>query len=135
MRIAISVSGGRVSAALDYARHLVVIEYGEGKEVRRSEMSLEEELPLHRARRIEAAGIGVLICGAISRLLAARLANSGVDIIAFVSGSVEEVLAGYFAGELESGRFLMPGSTSQERTEWRRRRLPPFPITLTSGRP
>ena len=121
MRIAMPVSYGRVSTAFDFARHLLLIEYDNGEEVRRSEMVLEEEVPLNRARRLEAAGVSVLICGAISRPMARRLASSGVDIIAFVSGSIEEVLAAYFGGELESARFLMPGSTYQERTEWRMR--------------
>ena len=122
MRIAMPVSCGRVSTAFDFARHLLLIEYEDGEEVRRSEIVLEEEVPLNRARRLEAAGVSVLICGAISRSMAGRLASSGIDIIAFVSGSIEEVLAAYFAGELESARFLMPGSTYQERTEWRMRR-------------
>jgi len=134
MRIAIPVSFGRVSTAFDFARHLLVIEYEGGKEVRRSEIILEEEVPLNRARRLEAAGVGVLICGAISRPTAGRLASSGIDIIAFVSGSIEEVLAAYFTGELESARFLMPGSTHEERTEWRMKRQDPSTSGVISGR-
>ena len=80
---------------------------------------LEEELPENRARRLEALGVSVLICGAISRSLAERLANSGIELIPFVSGPVEEVLAAYFTGELDSGAFLLPGSTDQDRTAWR----------------
>lgn len=122
MKLAMPVSGGRISTAFDFARHLLVVEYEDGREVSRSELVLEEELPLNRARRLEALGTSMLICGAISRSLAERLANGGIDIIPFVSGPIEEVLAAYFAGELESERFLMPGSTYQERTEWRLRR-------------
>jgi predicted Fe-Mo cluster-binding NifX family protein len=119
VKLAMPVSAGRISTAFDFARHLLVVEHEDGREVRRSELVLEEELPLNRARRLEALGASVLICGAISRSAAERLADGGIDIIPFVSGPVEEVLTAYFAGELESARFLMPGSTYQERTEWR----------------
>ena len=122
MKLAVPVSSGRISTAFDFARHLLVVEYEDGREVRRSELVLEEELPLNRARRLEALGASVLICGAISRSLAEHLASGGIDIIPFVSGPVEEVLAAYFAGELDSAAFLMPGSTYQDRTDRRLRR-------------
>jgi len=121
MKLAIPVSSGRISTAFDFSRHVVVVEYQDRHEIRRRELILEEELPLSRVRRLEALGVSVLICGAISRSLAERLAGSGIDIIPFVSGPVEEVLAAYFAGDLDSARFLMPGSTYQERSEWRLR--------------
>jgi predicted Fe-Mo cluster-binding NifX family protein len=121
MKVAIPVSSGRVSTAFDFARRVLVIECQNGLEVRRHELILEEEIPLNRARRLAALGVGVLICGAISRSLAEHLAGSGIEIIPFVSGRVEEVLAAYLAGELESAQFLMPGSTYEERSEWRLR--------------
>ncbi len=119
MKLAMPVSAGRISTALDFARNLLLVEYEDGCEVGRSELVVEEELPLNRARRLEALGAGVLICGAISRSLAERLSSAGIEIIPFVSGAVDEVLSAYFAGELDSVRFLMPGSTYQERAEWR----------------
>jgi predicted Fe-Mo cluster-binding NifX family protein len=119
MKLAIPVSGGRVSTAFDFSRHLLVLEYGDDREVSRAEFVLEEEIPLNRARRLESLGVKVLICGAISRSLAERLVSSGVDVIPFVSGTVEDVLAAYLGGELESAQFLMPGSTAEERKEWR----------------
>jgi predicted Fe-Mo cluster-binding NifX family protein len=121
MKVAMPVSSGRVSTAFDFAHHLLVIEYEEGREVHRTELVVEEGLPLNRARRLEALGANVLICGAISRSLAERLWSGGVEIIPFVSGPVEEVLAAYVAGELESSRYLLPGNTCQERNEWRSR--------------
>jgi len=135
MRIAMAVSGGRVSTAFDFARQLLVIECEDGREVHRSEIILDEEIPLNRARRLEAVGVAVLICGAISRPMAGRLASSGIDIIAFVSGSIEDVLAAYFTGDLESTRFLMPGSTYQERTEWRMRRQDRLPVPVPGRSP
>ena len=125
MKLVMPVASGRISTAFDFARQLLVVEYEDGREIGRSEAVVEEELPLNRARRLEALGASVLICGAISRSLAERLTSVGIEIIPFVSGPVDEVLAAYFAGELNSERFLLPGSTSEERTEWRAMRQGP----------
>ncbi len=119
MKLAMPVSAGRISTALDFARNLLLVDCEDGRDVGQSEVVLEEEFPLNRARRLEGLGTRVLICGAISRSLAEYLANAGIEIIPFVSGTVAEVLAAYLAGELDSARFLMPGSTYRERAEWR----------------
>ena len=130
MKLAIPVSGDRVSTAFDFARHLLLLECEDGREIHRAGLALEEEAPLSRARRLESLGARALICGAISRSLAEHLASAGIDVIPFVSGTVEEVLAAYLAGELESAQFLMPGSTAEERKEWRIRREARPPAAL-----
>ncbi len=119
MKVAIPVTDGRVSTAFDFARHLLLLEYHDKREVARTELVLEEAVPVNRARRLESLGVNVLICGAISRSLAECLARIGIDVIPFVSGRVDEVLPAYLAGDLESAQFLMPGSTAEERREWR----------------
>jgi len=131
MKLAIPVSSGRVSTAFDFAHHLLLLEYEGDREVSRAELVLEEVIPVSRARRLESLGVGVLICGAISRSLTDYLASSGIDIVPFVSGTVEEVLAAYHAGELESAQFLMPGSTAEERKEWRRKHGARHAATVT----
>jgi predicted Fe-Mo cluster-binding NifX family protein len=122
MKLAIPVSSGRVSTAFDFARRLLLLECEDDREISRTELVLEEAIPVNRARRLESLGVRVLICGAISRSLAEHLTSVGIDVIPFVCGRVEEVLAAYLVGELESAQFLMPGSTAEERKEWRMRR-------------
>ena len=130
MKLAIPVSKGRVSTAFDFARDALLLDYEDGREVSRTELVLKEEIPVNRARRLESLGVRVLICGAISRSLAEHLTSVGIDVIPFVSGTVEEVLAAYLAGEVESAQFLMPGSTAEERKEWRVRRGARQPAAL-----
>jgi predicted Fe-Mo cluster-binding NifX family protein len=130
MRLAIPVSSGRISAAFDFARHVLLVEYEDGREVSRAEFLLEEEIPVNRARRLESLGVRVLICGAISWSLTEHLASAGIDVIPFVSGTVEEVLVAYLAGEVESAQFLMPGSTAEERKAWRIKRQAHEPAAL-----
>ena len=122
MKVGMPVSCGRVSTAFDFAQRLLVVDYQSGKEISRTEISLDEESPLNRARSLKRRGVQALICGAISRSLAKDLEAAGIDLAPFVSGPVEEVLAAYISGELESVRFLMPGSTAEQRKEWRKTR-------------
>jgi predicted Fe-Mo cluster-binding NifX family protein len=134
MKLAIPVSGGRVSTAFDFSRRLLLLEYEDGREVSRAELVLEEENPLSRARRLQTLGVKVLICGAISWTLAEHLVSSGIDVIPFVGGEVEEVLIAYLAGQLDCAQFLMPGSTIEEREEWRVRSEPHAPSARTEGK-
>jgi len=121
MKVAIPVSSGRVSNAFDFARRLLVVDYEADHEVARVEVALQEDPPIGRAHRLGALGVRLLICGAISRPLAAYLVRAGIDVMPFVSGPIPEVLDGFRRGDLDSARFLMPGSTADDRNAWRRR--------------
>jgi predicted Fe-Mo cluster-binding NifX family protein len=134
MKLAIPVSNGRVSPAFDFARQVLLLECERGREATRAQLVLEEGVPVNRARRLASLGVKLLICGAISSSLAEHLVGAGVDIMPFVSGTVEEVLAAYLAGELDSTQFLMPGSTVEEREKLRLRRETHAPATLARGR-
>jgi len=120
MKVAIPVSGDRVSNAFDFARRLLVVEFEADREVARVEVALREDRPIGRARRLAALGVRLVICGAVSRRLAEHLERAGVAVMPFVSGQVLEVLDGYRRGDLDSPRFLMPGSTVDDRRAWRR---------------
>ena len=122
MKIAVPVTGGRVSAAFDFARHLLLVEYEDGREMKRDRLTLGEQVPLNRARRLANLGVEVLICGAISRSLSEHLDSAGIDVMPFVSGMVEEVLLAFTTGEWKSAVFLMPGSTVEDREKWMMKR-------------
>lgn len=135
MKLAIPVSCGRVSSVFDFTHCLLLVECESNREVTRTEFTFEDNLPLNRARRLEALGVQLLICGSISRLVAEQLKDVGIDIIPFVSGSVDEVLRAHLRGDLGPTRFLMPGSTPKDRQEWTIRRRPCEPaVTLTDKR-
>jgi predicted Fe-Mo cluster-binding NifX family protein len=121
MKVAIPVSAGRVSNAFDFAQRLLVVEYEADREVARVEVALQEDTPIGRARRLGLLGVRLLICGAISGSLAVQLVRAGIDVMPFVSGPIPEVLDGFRRGELDAARFLMPGSTADDREAWRKR--------------
>ena len=109
MKIAIPVWENRISPVLDTASRLLVVEVEEEKEASRFETLLDVQDMSRRCYRIQGLGVDTLICGAISRPLLRRLMASGIDIIPGISGTLDDVLAAYFDGDLFSQEFLMPG--------------------------
>ncbi len=109
MRIAIPYWQGRVSPVFDEASCLMLVEVLDGREVRRETRTLTHLDPLRRTREVSQMGTEVLICGAISRPLEMALSDAGVTTIAQTCGSVEEVLAAFINGRLDSDAYMMPG--------------------------
>ena len=109
MRVAIPIWSGRVSPVFDAAGHLVLVDIEDGMERIRREETLQESFLTQRARRLSELGVNVLICGAISRPLWTVLAASGVTVIPWTAGAVDDVLAAYVKGCLRDPRWRMPG--------------------------
>ena len=116
MRIAIPQWQGRIAPVFDVAGYLLLVDVAEGRETHREERRLlKRALPV-RATELLGCGTDVLICGAISASLQLRIAASGIQVVAFICGPVEEVLAAYLNGTLASPAFAMPGCR-----RWRQR--------------
>ncbi len=107
MIVGVTTWGDRVSPVLDVAERLVVFSPGScaegGTAIELSGMSM-----MHRAAAIEASGIDVLICGAVTKPLLAALTRSGMTVVPWVSGAVDEILEAFSCGRLDD-RFAMPG--------------------------
>ena len=115
MKIAIPVWQGRVSPVFDSSRRILLLETENGCVLARSEAQIGGELPQERARRLSELGVKVLVCGAVSRLLAEQVAMVGIRLIPFIAGEVEEILRAYLEERLPSAEFLMPGCCGQHR--------------------
>jgi len=109
MKIAIPVYGDYVSNVFDFAHRLLVVDIENGRELNRSEVTLTPELVPQRAGRLRSLGANVLICGAVSRPLMYMLTASGIKVLPYVTGRVDEVLQAYIAGQLGQPQFILPG--------------------------
>ncbi len=134
MRIAIPHWQGRVSPVFDMAGSVLLIDIENGQERQREEHKLTRTDPLARAAEFLKLEAKVLICGGISAPLEAALASSGVEVIGFVCGPVEEVLAGYLNGKLAKRMFSMPGAHRQRRCLGGRRYAMPGGFGMGAGR-
>jgi predicted Fe-Mo cluster-binding NifX family protein len=109
IKIAIPVRDSCVSPAFDFSHRLLLVEFENGCESRRSETILAPEYSARRAGRLRDLEVDTLICGAISRDLARLVTGAGIQILAYVSGSIDEVLKAYVTGQLADPRFALPG--------------------------
>jgi len=105
MKVGISVWEDRISPVLDGSKQLVVLDIDDGKEVGRDEVELLETYLPFKARKIAGLGLDVLICGAVSRPLAAMLTNSGISLAGWANGCVNDVVEAFLNGELETSDF------------------------------
>lgn len=120
MLLAVPVHQDRISPVLDVARHFLLIELERGRELRRSELRLDDASePIVRARALLDRCPQLLICGAVSRSFEAALASSGVQVISNTCGPVDEVIAAFLSGRLTEEAFLMPGCPHRRRRRHR----------------
>ncbi len=109
MKIAIPYWEGKISPVMDTASRLLILQVENQSETSRQEVLFAEGDLNSRCNRIRDLGIELLICGAISGPFYRMLKASGIKIISWISGQVNEVLAAYLSGSLNLERFLMPG--------------------------
>jgi len=116
MRVAIPHWENRISPVFDVAGKFLLIDIENGRESRREERRLSATDQFARLTEFLGFGAETLICGAISASAEARLAASGMQVIGFTCGKVDEVLAAYLNSKLVKSVFAMPGCQ-----RWRRR--------------
>lgn len=121
MKIAIPVYNNNVSNVFDFANRLLIVELADGKETSRIEIELDKFLP-KRADQLESQGVDVLVCGAVSQLLANIVAASGIEIMPYITGNIENVIDAYKGGKLKNAEFSMPGCwfSMRKGSGWRR---------------
>src|SRR3990172_10226653 len=98
MRLAISVWNEQVSPVFDSARQLLLVDIENGVEQARRKEAIRESFPSRRARHLAELGVNVLICGGISRTLKELLETSGITVVPWTAGPVDEVLGAYRTG-------------------------------------
>ncbi len=115
MKVALAIWNGRISPVFDVARQLLLLEIVDGKVIDRREEVLPGTELQAQARRLTALAPQALICGAISRPLAALLAAAPIKVVPFTAGTVEDVLAAWLAGKLPQPALCMPGCGCRRR--------------------
>jgi predicted Fe-Mo cluster-binding NifX family protein len=123
MKVAVTVWEGSVSTVCDFCSRLLIFDI-EANEARNPlPFTFETQVWPARVNRLKGLGVGVLLCGAVSRPLERLLATAGIEVIAWLCGSVEEIIRAYLDGGLSDARFTLPGfGPSDGRTGGRNRR-------------
>ncbi|MFO7570574.1 MAG: NifB/NifX family molybdenum-iron cluster-binding protein [Smithellaceae bacterium] len=113
MKIALSVWKDCISTVFDAADQLVIVEKDSDGSLKRSTVRLSVAGGPARAMQLAEMGVGVLICGAISRPQEVAISGSGITVYPFVRGPVQEILNAYLEGRLPSAVFSLPGCHGQ----------------------
>ena len=122
MKIAIPIYGNYVSNVFDFAHRLLIVDIENGKEVNRSEVALESQSLPQRLSKLKSLDVDVLVCGAISQVLANMVTTSGIQLLPYVTGRIDNVLQAYMTGQLLRPEFIMPGCWPGARRGFGRRR-------------
>ncbi len=122
MKIAIPIWEDCVSNVFDFAGKLLLVEIENGKEISRSEVLLESQSLSQRVGKLKSLEVDVVVCGAISRILANMVTASGIQLLPYVTGRVDDVLQAYLTGQLVKPEFSMPGCWPGARRGFGRRR-------------
>ena len=122
MKIAIPIYNDSVSNAFDFATRLLLVDIENGKEANRSEVALKSQSLPQRLGQLKSLEVDVLVCGAISRVLANMITASGIQLLPYVTGRVNDVLQAYLNGQLVQPQFTMPGCWPGARKGFGRRR-------------
>lgn len=126
MKIAVPIYNDSVSNVFDFAHRLLLMDIENAKEFNRSEVALESQSLPQRAGNLKNLGVDVLICGAISQALVNMVTASGIQVLPYVTGRVNDVLEAYLTGQLAKPQLSMPGcwpgarkGFGQSRRRWR----------------
>jgi predicted Fe-Mo cluster-binding NifX family protein len=83
-----------------------------GEVIDEVDFCLESSETLDRVRLMRDQAVGTVICGGLEQCLADLLEASGVRVISWVSGRVDDLLACFMRGELVAG-YAHPGDTTK----------------------
>jgi predicted Fe-Mo cluster-binding NifX family protein len=109
MKVAVTVWEDSVSTVCDFCSRLLIFEIEANEAKNPLPLTFETQVWPARVNRIRDLGVGVLLCGAVSRPLERLLATAGVEVIGWLCGPVEEIIRAYLDGGLSDTRFALPG--------------------------
>ncbi|MBN1443036.1 MAG: NifB/NifX family molybdenum-iron cluster-binding protein [Planctomycetes bacterium] len=116
MKTAFAYREERIAPVFDIARRIRVVEAEAGRIISEAEEVLPDDPPVRKALRLADLGVGLLVCGAISRPLGAMVAAYGIELVPFVAGDLREVIQAWLSGHLVEETFAMPGCRGRGRS-------------------
>ena len=110
IKIAIPIWNRRISPVMDTASKLLIFSIdNEQQEIFREIVTIPQSNISGRIKYFLNQGITILICGAISHHFEQSLKASGIEVKPFLGGNVDDIIAAYTNGMLQSDNFMLPG--------------------------
>lgn len=106
MKVAIPRMGERVAPCFEYCATMAIFNVADSGEVEQVDFPLKSREPFDRVRLLRDQKVEALICGGMQSFYEDLLKANGFEVISWVEGNVEDLLALYLRGELVSGTEL-----------------------------
>ncbi len=103
MKVAIPRMGELVAPCFEHCATMAVYQIAEDGAMEQTDYPLRSREPFDRVRLLRDREVDCVICSAVQDLYEDVLRTTGLEVISWVSGFVEDLLALYLRGELESG--------------------------------
>lgn len=120
MKLAISIWNGRIAPVFDVSQRCLIV-MSDKTEANPLSCNFPGESAEAKARFLAESGVGILVCGAISKEYEYALQEYKVKTFSFLAGSVEEVIVAWKADRLKSKTLAMPGCGCLRRHRCRKR--------------
>ena len=135
MKTAISIFDARIAPVFDTAREICLVERSASGAPTKTFCRFDDGDLQAKVAWLVACGVQTLICGAVSQPLQHALAAAGIDVVSFVCGELDDVIAAQAANTLSKPAFAMPGCCGRRRGCGAQRGYSNFsPANLTTER-
>jgi len=108
-RVAIPVFHTRVAPVLDISNRLIVVDFEDGQEVARQDLSLERMSLFERTEALCRLEVHCVICAAISETMSRLMESKKIGLISGVVGELDKIIHAYLCDRLDDACFAMPG--------------------------
>jgi predicted Fe-Mo cluster-binding NifX family protein len=115
MKVAFTAWEDRISPVFDSARMLLIANIENEQVIGRQYEPFNPQPVSRVVDMLKILEIEVLICGAISRTPSIIIEASGIKLISFVGGKIDDILRSYAHGISIVPGFSMPGCGQQQR--------------------
>ncbi|SLM32594.1 conserved hypothetical protein [Desulfamplus magnetovallimortis] len=109
MNIAFTAWDKRISPVFDASRNLFVVKVSDGKVLQSFYEPFNPEIMFSFKEKLKMLEIDVLVCGAISQICSSIIESTGVMLIPFIGGRIDDILDGYLRDNSINHGFIMPG--------------------------
>ncbi len=103
MKVAIPRMGNTVAPCLEYCTTMALVTIQGGNVTDRVDFRITSREPLDRLRLLRDQEIDTIICGGVQDVFEDMLKANGMEVISWVSGSVDDLIELFLRGQLVPG--------------------------------
>lgn len=103
MKVAIPRMGEFVAPCFEYSATMAIFTIGEGRVMEQTDFPLRSRDPFDRVRLLRDQEVDTIICGGVHNNYEDSVRANGIQVISWVSGSVDDLLGLFLQGKLVEG--------------------------------